>query len=419
MGTQATGKVLRIGIIVDGRIVQERMIKAGQTVTIGASRNNTFIVPGLALPRQDWALFVADRGRYALCTAPGMKGKVGASGAVAAIDPAAGPLALTEADRGKIGIGPATVLFQFVAPPPTILAGGRVEFRPRLVHDDDALLFGTLSLFGSIGAMFVVWARLTSYGIDSEETPDFTQPWTKIAVYQAPERPAIVKPTSVGTEPSPIARVKPSVAKPQPAPARPEVSHELSEYAPGLFELTTRGENAKGITAPDGWRDNAAHAIATNLDQATGIATDGKQRGMPPANPDGLADIDGTGLIGNHETTTVREGPIVHYGTVEVPPPTDLDPTQDGEAIRAVVNRNAGTLKACYEDRLNKNPSLAGRLEVDWNVSHGRVTSASASINTTNDAEFAACVERKITRWQFPETVTTEISWPFIFRAKN
>ena len=42
-------KVLRIGIVKDGKVVHERLIKPGQNVTVGESPRNTFVIPGADL----------------------------------------------------------------------------------------------------------------------------------------------------------------------------------------------------------------------------------------------------------------------------------------------------------------------------------------------------------------------------------
>ena len=39
------GKVLRVGVILGGKIVEERLIRTRETVTIGQSAKNTFSIP--------------------------------------------------------------------------------------------------------------------------------------------------------------------------------------------------------------------------------------------------------------------------------------------------------------------------------------------------------------------------------------
>ena len=49
-------KILRIGIVQGGRIVEERLVRQREHITIGQSAKNMFVVPSDALPRQ-WMLF--------------------------------------------------------------------------------------------------------------------------------------------------------------------------------------------------------------------------------------------------------------------------------------------------------------------------------------------------------------------------
>ena len=58
-------KILRIGIVQGGRIVEERLVRQRENITIGQSAKNMFVVPSDALPRQ-WMLFsVTPRGYVA------------------------------------------------------------------------------------------------------------------------------------------------------------------------------------------------------------------------------------------------------------------------------------------------------------------------------------------------------------------
>ena len=53
-------KILRIGIIQGGRIVEERLVRKRENITIGQSAKNMFVVPSDALPR-NWLLFEVER----------------------------------------------------------------------------------------------------------------------------------------------------------------------------------------------------------------------------------------------------------------------------------------------------------------------------------------------------------------------
>src|SRR5438045_3307625 len=80
---KATGagiKVLRIGIVQNGKIIDERELKRRDTVSIGNSQKATFPVSSDALPR-NFDLFEASGSKYFLRFVDGMEGKIQLTGA--------------------------------------------------------------------------------------------------------------------------------------------------------------------------------------------------------------------------------------------------------------------------------------------------------------------------------------------------
>src|SRR6516164_593491 len=168
---QSSGpKVLRIGLVTSGRILEERIVKQRTTVTVGPSEKSTFVVQANVPPQfklfeligNDYHLNFLDgmTGRVALAT--GITDLVALKGQAKRVGPAY-QIRLTEEARGKIVIGETTFLFQFVAPPP-------VQPRPQLPLSvkggvasqiDWSLTiiaaFSFLVHFGLIGAMYSDW----------------------------------------------------------------------------------------------------------------------------------------------------------------------------------------------------------------------------------------------------------------------
>ena len=73
-------KVLRVGIIQDKRVVEERLMRKHSSVSIGQGPKNTFIVPSPSVPRT-WTLFEAlPDGGYALVFTPDIDGKIDLGG---------------------------------------------------------------------------------------------------------------------------------------------------------------------------------------------------------------------------------------------------------------------------------------------------------------------------------------------------
>ena len=68
-------KILRIGIIQGGRIVEERLVRKRENITIGQSAKNMFVVPSDALPR-NWLLFEASGSQYVAHFSDGMDARI-------------------------------------------------------------------------------------------------------------------------------------------------------------------------------------------------------------------------------------------------------------------------------------------------------------------------------------------------------
>src|SRR5579871_5003798 len=168
---QASGpKVLRIGLVASGRILEERVVKQRTSVTVGPSEKSMFVIQANVPPQ--FKLFELIGTEYYLNFLDGMTGRVAlASGitdlvALKGQAKRVGPayqIRLTEEARGKVVIGDTTFLFQFVAPPP-------VQPRPQLplsvkggvASQIDWNLtiiaaFSFLLHFGLVGAMYSDW----------------------------------------------------------------------------------------------------------------------------------------------------------------------------------------------------------------------------------------------------------------------
>ncbi len=126
-----------------------------------------------------------------------------------------------------------------------------------------------------------------------------------------------------------------------------------------------------------------------------------------------------------HVSTTVAP---VDTDEAAVPPSVAVDeraliaepaPVDDGP-IKAALQKNATQLKYCYEVGLRSNPSLAGRVVMDWTFAEGRVSNARVSENTTGDDALADCVLGKVRRWNgFPREAEGDVTWPFVFKQKG
>jgi TonB family protein len=94
----------------------------------------------------------------------------------------------------------------------------------------------------------------------------------------------------------------------------------------------------------------------------------------------------------------------------------------DAGEVRRVINSRLAAIKMCYERQLRRNPTLEGRVTIQFTISgSGTVSSASATENTLGDAEVANCVASTFRRFRFtaPEGGSVTYSFPFVFQPSG
>lgn len=92
------------------------------------------------------------------------------------------------------------------------------------------------------------------------------------------------------------------------------------------------------------------------------------------------------------------------------------------EAIRRVVRQHLAEVRFCYEQALQSNPSLEGRVAVQWIVgSDGRVQSSSLASSTVRNANVESCIVQAVRRWTFPapEGGVVGVNYPFVLMPGN
>jgi hypothetical protein len=94
----------------------------------------------------------------------------------------------------------------------------------------------------------------------------------------------------------------------------------------------------------------------------------------------------------------------------------------DKAAIQRVVNQHMHEVQQCYEVQLLRNPSLQGKVVLDWVIApSGRVRTARQLSSTLASPAVASCVLGRIRSWAFPRPVGGSITvrYPFVFRVKG
>jgi TonB family protein len=108
-------------------------------------------------------------------------------------------------------------------------------------------------------------------------------------------------------------------------------------------------------------------------------------------------------------------------GTRIIPGKTTVVGGLDKDVIMKVIKRHQNEIKFCYEQELQKNPSLAGKVAVAWTIDPaGGVSDANVSESSMGNANVEACIVQRIRRWKFPEPQgggVVNVTFPWIFKA--
>ena len=460
-------KVLRIGLIQAGKIVEERIIRQRETVTVGSSERNHFVVAGLPARFELFQLVGAD---YILNFTAEMRGRVGLAGGVQELEQlrATGAarnagqhwqVKLSDTSRGKIVIGDTTLLFQFVVPPP-------IQPRPQLPA---AVVGGFVAGIDWLFTAFVMFSFMSHFGfIIFLENADWPMP------------PAIA------TIPDRVAEMIFNEPEPPPEPQETEPTEMVTEDATEVAQETETSSSdsrsdssdrsasdstarAERQAAADSDARMAAEEVTSQVETmllgalggesgalhdvlAGGAVTGSAEDVMAQAEGVGVAssgaggvlrdrsgggrvggggqDLGGLRAVGGSGATSERgEGAVIEERAPRgrFRPPSDVEDESgsgdfDSNAVVRMINTRRSAIQACYERELRTTPDLRGRLVVQLTIQEtGSVTGVRATENALNDA-VASCVTRVVQGFRFnpgPEGGSVTYSFPFVFEPQS
>ena len=467
-------KVLRIGVVQGGRIIEERIVRKRETVTVGHSERNHFIIPAKTLPAR-FELFELRGSSYFLTFTDDMEGRVSVpsgltdfaqlkSSGKAAKKGQAYQVELTEESRGKVVIGDATLLFQFVTPPPIqpkpqLPAAARGGWVKSIDWPFVALVLVSFVLqFG-----FVIWlenrdwprvegwqnvpdrfASLLVEDVPTEEDIDRLRRELEGAEEtsdegeeeadegQEEEQPSNTKSTGRSTSPEERAERAEAAARAA-AERRARVTEAMSQVAMAKIIGSLGGDDG-GVVSDVLRGGDVGGDMDEVMSQAkgVGVAKSGqggvlrKVSGGSGDGAGGVADISKLKTSGGGNKS-VESGKVggerqvrakMKRGNAAV---TGGTGTLSGSEVRRVVSRAIGGIKACYERELRRNPTLGGRVTVRFTIGGGgRVVSASASNNTITPS-VGSCIVARIRSLRFPppEGGNVTFSYPFFFQPSQ
>ncbi|HEX7481799.1 MAG TPA: AgmX/PglI C-terminal domain-containing protein [Polyangiales bacterium] len=457
-------KVLRIGLIQAGKIVEERVIRKRETVTVGSSEKSHFVIHTEGMPAR-FELFQLVGNDYILNFTDMMTGRVGLPGGVQDLTQMresgaarnAGThyqVKVNDNSRGKVVMGNVTLLFQFVVPPP-------VQPRPQLpaaarsgfVRSIDWLftafmVFTFMSMFG-----FIVYLENADWPLN-EGLGAMSEDVAKMIFEEPPPPPDLTpqdKPSddssadkSAKPEPKEKAPAKQDKAEASPSPDKAEaaqaavaeksarIAQEASQAAEALIVGALSSETGGALAdvlAGGAVTGNAADILAT----AAGIGVAKAGSGGDLRTRGGGATGSGVGGLGGlarKEGTTgaVGEGGAVAervvHGKVQAQE-ADMSGAGDFDANMVVqtIKTRLRSIQMCYEQQLRRNPSLAGKVTIEFTIEmRGNVTGVRVKENSTNDPAVGACVADTVGRFRFnpgPQGGSVTFSYPFVFAPSS
>lgn len=152
-----------------------------------------------------------------------------------------------------------------------------------------------------------------------------------------------------------------------------------------------------------------------------GRGTYGTGDGDRGIGPGRLAEGYGNCDSGNCEPGLRDRGAVVPR--VPVPTSVEVAGGLGADAIRRVISRNIAQVRHCYEQALQGNPALAGRVNVAFVIGPmGAVVSSRAVGGDLAGSAVGTCVVSSVRRWNFPQPDgggMVSVQFPFTFSADH
>ena len=458
MADQDSQKILRIGILQGTAFIEERLLRARHSVTVGQAASNTFAIPSDALP-QSQTIFDWTGGAFHLRITESMAGKLGVgqlAGEEGAVDfgklkslglarphPNGGlTIALSETSRGQVKIGDLTILFQFVDAPP---APSRLQL-PKAVRGG---VFNTLdwpfvaTLLASFAVQVFAVAFIVTQDYEEVPRPEIADRFLNPVLLQI--QPPVVKATPASTAPEEALDPQKTVAAPpKAAPQKAVAKRPAATTTPERVQMQAgvKRKTFLGVIGSEGG-DNAdfvqnllgdgvsSAAMNTAFDGA-GLATNGdfkRDKRRAPKDIGATANLGPNALMGKGLGRTIaaeKKGAEKRirgqFKTKRLKDDDIIGGTMSPKAISNAIKRRGRAIRACYEKALGRKNSLAGKVVMRFVVQEsGRVSSARVASDSLGDSTVGACLVRTVKRMRFPppQGGSATVEFPFIFTPAN
>jgi hypothetical protein len=444
MASIQQSKVLRVGLIQDGRIIEERYLKRGD-FSVGQDKKNTLVLPLPGVP-ESLVLFEHKGGQVSLLLDEQVQGRLLLEGKAYDFQQARSlgqerggvvVLALSDGARGEVPLGPVRLFFQVTSEPmepvrpelPPSIRGSPWQSMDRQFL---VILAGSLLLNFSLASLIIASERPPDPELELDQLDDrFARVLIPVKENEPAKEPVVVeatgpkedKPTKGEDKPEDIPAASPGdevAAKNR----REAIAKKVANK--GLLKiLGSAGGGGGGGAFADvlggstGGGDIAA-ALAGSTGGGVGVAGadsvgSGGPRGGGSGTVAGIGELGtrGGGGVDLGEKREVAAKPAeVGTGPVEV----DSSEVDKG-ALTKFIKARLGAIRSCYEKELKRNPNLKGKITVGFTIQpNGRTSDIEIEENTLGNDTVASCIKTVVRGWTLPfkPEDAVPVTYPFL-----
>jgi hypothetical protein len=431
---QPRQRILRIGVLLGGKIIEERLIRERTSVTIGQSMRNTFSVPLEGLPLE-FTLFSLHENRYALRFLQSMDGRLSDGGNVFTLDALKGrgaaqrgdywEVPLSETSRGKLSFGDLTVLFQFVTEPPRqpkpmLPASVRGTFADRFDPRLSVILGASIILHFAIVIVALVQDREVDDTMGNRAyTMAFKQETIEVKQQDIP-KPDVGSAAGPGSAAAPKPEIKDTTPKPPKDNPKPGTDADkegrdkaardaqLAEDAVKLADgLTAEGTN--GTTEADMSRRRPGTELGKQLNEVKnsgqevkvggGAGRGSRDNGDPRVGTGNGPKINGPG---GTETAGGPKEEKAPTGRISVADKQTFDESSltPDIVLSKIQSAYMAGLKRCYKEYLKKDASARGKVTLSLTVNETGRTVKGAAKGFASEVD--SCIGNQMSSWRFP-----------------
>ncbi len=452
-GGPSAPKVLRIGIVQRGKIIDEREMKRRETVSVGTKDSAEFTVVSDALP-PSFDLFEYDGKRYYLKFTSEMEGRIQHVGnEVLSFDKLRkmgkvvrrgdhDAVVMDDQSRGKVIIGgDVTVLFQFKSP---VTAPVRpvlpADIRGSVLQNIDTQFSAIFVVVALLQISLVTYARNLPY-VEPTSIDQIDQSYQRMIMPdRIPEPPkdepvAEVVEEKKGDEPK---KEEPKKAKKPKKKAGKETAKKSSEAsAKARKEAMAKKVAGKGLLKVLGSNNaKAGGALADVFSegadsmgdlgeafsgiQGVDIAGSGEEGGTRGGGSGEGVGIGNIGTTGGGNVKTGKKTEVAVKGSAAAQAP-EVDGELSSAQIAKVMKRQLKALRDCYERALKRNRSLKGKIVISFEILENGRTAGIDIEDNMGSKDVARCIKGRVKRWRFPKPDggSVFVAYPVVFTPSS